>query len=364
MIWPFKKKTEKRSSGGYTSASQRIAEIMAAATGSGVVTAAASDALETASSYYGLAFAAAAVNASPRAKMVLGPRVLESIARDLITGGESVWEIGIMNGRLRIIRSSYCVVYGDSPLEETWTYQLNLPSPSGGLKTRFVMAPDVIHTRYSTDSKKPWCGLGPLQRAIQSGKLLSALENLLTQETAAASGYVLALASGTLGEEAAEEKIGAIDAIVGGIKAAKGGTVGIELSTEPMDLTHMKTAKPGLDVTRIGADFPQAVAELREPVRLSVLACCGIPAAFSTSQTSTNWRESFRSFVFARVMPLSEIIAEELSVKLDERISFDFDALSAADVQGRSRAYKSLIDGGMNAAHAAMICGFSRGEKE
>ena len=46
-----------------------------------------------------------------------------------------------------------------------------------------------------------------------------------------------------------------------------------------MDLTHMKTAKPGLDVTRIGADFPQAVAELREPVRLSVLACCGIPAA-------------------------------------------------------------------------------------
>ena len=126
----------------------------------------------------------------------------------------------------------------------------------------------------------------------------------------------------------------------------------------------MKTAKPGLDVTRIGADFPTAVAELREPVRLSVLACCGIPAAFSTSQTSTNWRESFRSFVFARVMPLSEIIAEELSVKLDERISFDFDALSAADVQGRSRAYKSLIDGGMPAAHAAMICGFSRGEKE
>ena len=363
MIWPWQK-AEKRSSGGYTTASQRISEIMAAASGSGIVTAAASDALETAASYYGLCFASATVNGSDRAKRALGPRVLESIARDLISRGESVWEIGVMSGRLRLIRSSYCVVYGQSPLEETWTYQLNLPSPSGGLKTRFVMAPDVLHTRYSTDASKPWCGLDPLQRAIQSGKLLSALENLLTQEVAGASGYVLALASGTLGEDAAEEKISAIDEIIGGVKSAKGATIGIELSSEPIDLTHMKTAKPGLNVTRVGADFPQAVAELRDPVRLSVLACCGIPPGFSSSDTATNWRESFRSFVFARVMPLSEIIAEELSMKLDEKISFDFDALSAADVQGRSRSYKSLIDGGMNPAHAAMICGFQQGSVE
>ena len=125
-----------------------------------------------------------------------------------------------------------------------------------------------------------------------------------------------------------------------------------------MDLEATKTARPGIQKTRIGADFPEAVAELREPVRLSVLGCCGIPPAFSSGQSATTMRESYRVWVFSRILPLAKIVSHELSKKLNEKISLNFDDLAAADTQGRARAFKSLVDGGMNENHAAMICGF------
>ena len=130
------------------------------------------------------------------------------------------------------------------------------------------------------------------------------------------------------------------------------------MGAEPMDLESKSTARPGITKTRIGADFPEAVAELREPVRLSVLGCCGIPPAFSSGQSATTMRESYRIFIFARVLPLAKIVSHELSKKLNEKISLNFDDLAAADTQGRARAFKSLVDGGMNENHAAMICGF------
>ena len=59
-------------------------------------------------------------------------------------------------------------------------------------------------------------------------------------------------------------------------------------------------------------------------------------------------RESYRVWVFSRVsLPLAKIVSHELSKKLNEKISLNFDDLAAADTQGRARAFKSLIDGGM-----------------
>ena len=57
-------------------------------------------------------------------------------------------------------------------------------------------------------------------------------------------------------------------------------------------------------------------------------------------------------------MPLAKIVQEELSRKLNEKIELDFVDLAAADTQGRARAFKSLIDGGMKEEMAAMVCGF------
>ena len=355
MAWPWE--TEKR---GYTSL--RIAEVEAVARGGGLITAATTDALETAAGFYASAFAAAKIKGSARAMAALDPSMLSEIGRDLLTEGESCWLIRVSRGRLHLVRSSYQTVYGGFD-EADWYYQLNIPAPSAGLQTTIVEAENVIHPKYSIDRNRPWRGIGPLGRAVESGKLLAALEQLLGNEAAAASGYLLAFPSGSLGGDAAERKTSALATILQRIKSAKGGTAGLQLGAEPMDLEATKTAKPGIQTVRVGMDVPEAVAELREPVRLSVLSACGIPVGFTSGQSATNLRESYRVWVFARVLPLAKIVQFELSKKLNEKIELDFVDLAAADTQGRARAFKSLIDGGMKEEMAAMVCGFG-GEKE
>ena len=65
MTWPWEK--EDRS---YTTL--RIAEVEAVARGGGLISASATDALETAAGFYGAAFASARVVGSQRAMAVLG----------------------------------------------------------------------------------------------------------------------------------------------------------------------------------------------------------------------------------------------------------------------------------------------------
>ena len=91
MAWPWE--TEKR---GYTSL--RIAEVEAVARGGGFITAATTDALETAAGYYGSAFAAAKIKGSARAMAAISPSMLSEIGRDLITEGESAWLIRVARG--------------------------------------------------------------------------------------------------------------------------------------------------------------------------------------------------------------------------------------------------------------------------
>lgn len=51
------------------------------------------------------------------------------------------------------------------------------------------------------------------------------------------------------------------------------------------------------------------------------------------------------------------MIADEARHKLATPVRFGFDRLYAADTQGRARAYKSLVDGGMDASKAANSTG-------
>ena len=131
--------------------------------------------------------------------------MLSEIGRDLITEGESAWLIRVARGRLQLVRSSYQTVYGGFD-EADWFYQLNLPAPSSGLQTVFSEAENVLHPKYSVDRSRPWRGIGPLGRAVQSGKLLAALESMLSNEAAATSGYLLSFPSGSLGGDATEKR--------------------------------------------------------------------------------------------------------------------------------------------------------------
>ena len=68
-------------------------------------------------------------------------------------------------------------------------------------------------------------------------------------------------------------------------------------------------------------------------------------------------REALRQFLHSTLQPFGDMIADEARHKLAAPVRFGFDRLYAADIQGRARAYKSLVDGGMDASKAANSTG-------
>ena len=76
-----------------------------------------------------------------------------------------------------------------------------------------------------------------------------------------------------------------------------------------------------------------------------MLALCGVPPALATDSDGTSQRENWRRFLHGTVSPVARLVEAELRAKLDEpTLSITFDSLYAADVMGRARAWRSLVD--------------------
>ena len=68
-------------------------------------------------------------------------------------------------------------------------------------------------------------------------------------------------------------------------------------------------------------------------------------------------REALRQFLHSTQQPFGNMIAGEARHKLAAPVTFGLDRLFTSDIQGRARAFKSLVDGGMSAAKAASVTG-------
>ncbi len=68
-------------------------------------------------------------------------------------------------------------------------------------------------------------------------------------------------------------------------------------------------------------------------------------------------REALRQFLHSTLQPFGDMIAGEARYKLAASVTFGFDRLFASDIQGRARAFKSLVDGNMEPAQAASVTG-------
>ena len=73
-------------------------------------------------------------------------------------------------------------------------------------------------------------------------------------------------------------------------------------------------------------------------------------------------RGSYRRFLHVTIVPLSRIVAAELSAKLDGEVTLSFDRLFAGDLSGRARAFQSLVGGGMAVERAAGLAGLMESE--
>ena len=149
------------------------------------------------------------------------------------------------------------------------------------------------------------------------------------------------------------------------VQAALAGLKGQVLVTETTQGGHGlgPESKPSADykAMRIGAAHHTASVELANAARSSVLAACGIPPALSHRGEGAGLREAYRQFLFGTVEPIGRQIAAEATAKLDVAVALDFAGLQAADVQGRSRAYASLVNAGMPSKAAARIAGVADG---
>ena len=356
MRWPWQQ-PEKRESQPFTDAI--TAAITASAAGTTAGDPGAIAALEAAAGLYASAFAGARLEGPDNLTTALTPAVRALLARNIIRRGESVFLIDLERGRpiLRPV-GSWDVRGGHMPSD--WFIRCDLFGPSGNV-TRFVPHAAVIHARYSVDPARPWLGIGPLGWARHTGALAANLELRLSEEAGGPSGYLLPAPEPETDEGVDADGEPVTDALsqmakdVGNLK----GKTRIVPSMQAGWSGDIADRPAGdWKVRRIGMDPPQVLPTLRSDAAEAVLAACQVPAALVVaSADGTAQREAWRRWAMGPLQGLAAIIEAEIVEKLDARVTFDFAALWAHDIQGRATAFQKYVAGGMDVAKAAAVSG-------
>ena len=338
--WPFGR-TETRSTGGGYEASLLAAFEASAST---PATAGATAALEAASGLVARCLASAVVSGAPQG--AVSPAVLAQVGRSLVRSGESVWSIDVSpEGAVRLGVAGHHDVYGAAD-PSSWTYRLSTYGPSS-TTTRLLPAAAVVHVRYLTDPIRPWAGVGPLQAATVAGRLSANVASALADEAGGPHGALI------------ETPKDGDDPTVADLKSSLPGLRGRVALVEGGDWDSPGGGRErSWRKTRLGADPPAGEVALLGRAFVEVASACGCPAVlFAESGDGTSRREAFRQFLHSTLQPIADVIALELTAKLDADVSLSLDRLFAADLAGRARAFQSMVGAGMDPGKAAGLAG-------
>ena len=349
-MWPFNKREKRESSFTDT----LVAQILSSATGASLALPTATGALESASGLVARAFAGAEVQGPPWAQRALSPACLSLIGRALLRHGELLLAIDAVDGELSLWPVADHNVHGG--FDPTgWTYRLNLAGPSFFVTRDPVAAAGVCHFMYSRDPARPWHGVGPIESAALTGRLSAETLKALADESSGPRGHLLPVPN-TDGQDAT------VSALKGDIKKLNGAVALVESQT-----TFGASEKPSTSADwqskRLGADPPAALVELSDMATREVLAACGVlPALFDASAAAAA-REAWRQLLFGTIAPLGRLVSDELTRKLEVEVSLGWHELRASDLQGRARAFQSMVGAGMDVAKAAALSGLMAPEE-
>ena len=346
MIWPFR--AEHRDA----SATDAIIDaLVSQASGASVPPIVeALGAVEIAAGLWGRSLASATIEPSTVATRALTPSVLAAMGRGLAVRGEAVFAIQVIPqygvDPVELIEASAWKVSGGTR-PESWRYAVELPTPQGVVK-RSLPAESVLHVRYATKPRAPWAGVSPLGMADETRALAGWIERRLAEETSTATAYVLPLPDGGPGDS--------FTALRNGLAAGRGKLHLFETTAKGWGAGEGAAPRDDYAVKRLGANPPDGLRSLRSDLRADILGIYGVPS--SIHGTGGSARESYRQMLGSTIAPLANLIVEELAVKLDTpTLTFTFESLKAADITGRARAFKSLVDAGMDKAKAAVVTG-------
>ena len=357
MRWPWTARAERRSerrSGGYHDLLLEAA--LRAAHGTAGAKASSTAAAEAAAGLLGRAFASATVKPSTVVTGALSPERLMMAGRALIRRGEIVFLIrSTSTGWILTPAETVQVFGGDDP--KTWQYVLSLTGPSNS-RTVKVPGSSVIHWRWGTDPAQPWRGVSPLAAASETSRLLAESTAHLADEASGPRGHLIPLGVDPRDDDD-DETTSPVAMLQKTIGALRGSAALVESNRNMGDGLPVGSPTRDWQPNRLGASPPDALVDLSDRASLAVLAACGIPPELMSGQgQGTAAREAFRRFLHATVTPLLDSMAAEAAHKLDAPgLAFDTTGLHAADVQGRARAFQSMVGGGMDVAKAAALSG-------
>ena len=308
----------------------------------------ATGALEAASGIIGRAFASASIEgATPMITAALTPDVMTYIGRGLIRAGEVVYALDTSAGALDLIPAHSWDIEG-GPNPRTWRYHLQLPGPSGDMAQE-LPNDGVLHFKYAVNPNRPHVGLSPVSSGSLAAKLSANTNQALADETGMPRGGVLPLpippgeTTSTL-----ESRIARLRGKILAAETQRGGYG--DKDNAPKDDYMVK---------RIGAMPPAPLVQLRDDADMLLLAVCGVsPSLFMSNSDGTAQREAYRRFLFSTIQPLGAIVQTELRLKMEAPdLAIDWSELRASDIASRARAFKGLIDSGMDMTQAAANSG-------
>ena len=301
-------------------------------------------ALEIAAALYARAFAQARTTG-----VDVPPDTLAALARDLVVGGESVW---LARG-VSLVRAAHWTIHGKGADPDHWWYRLRLPAPDSEDHV-VVDRARVAHPKWSSDPSIPWRGVGPRERARNLMQMLGGVERSLAGELPIGVRYVLPTAQDPNSENMRRFQ-----------EDLKSGENTVLLTETLQQGWGDSSRAPANEYVpqRVGPAPPDPVIHARAAAQISMLAVCGVPPEMVLGSTEgTGAREAWRRFLHGGVQPLGRVVARELSRALRTQVELDFDALMASDIQGRARAFQSLVQGGMEPGRAAAVSGMLEGD--
>lgn len=334
-LWPFTRKTEKRSSASgftaeiiaaresYISGRRGVAELTATAQGC--------------ISLWEGGFALADIQGTK----LIDRRSLALLARSAALRGEALfkitetglvpcsdWDVRTKSGRPVAYRASI--------------------SEAGGGTSETLLAGEVLHLRIGADPVAPWLGTAPLRRASLTAGMLQAVESALGEvyENAPIGTQIVPYPESpetsmtTLGREFRGQR-GRVLMRESVTVAAAGGPAPAA-DWRPSDVTPDLQRSMSLE----------SLAAARD-------AICGsfgvLPALFNAQAQGPLVREAQRHLAQWTLQPICELLAEEASDKLGVTVSIDCMTPSQAfDAGGSARAVGTLIEALAKAKEAGL----------
>ena len=265
------------------------------------------------------------------------PVVMASIGRRLVESGEAVY---YREGRRFTPASEYNIL-------PSGQYQLTFTSM--GLTQRQVIFPPerVFHVRWNFDLTTRR-GISPLSNARTLRTLMQRLENALATESNAAIGYLLPVPS--------DGQSKAVEQLKQDLQELNGRIAVIETTRGGWGEGGGAAPRRDFELARMGPAYPDGNVELFSRARDTILAACGYPVSLMDRSDGTAQREGWRRYLHGTVAPLGRLVETE-SARIGLPVTLDWDALFASDVQGRARAFQSLVQGGMPLEAAAAASG-------